>query len=364
MKSKTGYPITKESLLHLSEIISAPISKKSCVSLLFKPEFGGATTLIRLLLDNKSEFSFFNSTKYKTYYIEATEILEPSKIGFFRKMLCVCANKKSKNNNYAKLSFADIVNELEIEIKRLCKKQTIIFIFTRLQEYEKFNSEYGNILYSLRDHPDIKTKLFFIFTFYDGLTKSFSDFLKQQILLKQTITDNIVEIKPLGKADTIHSIKFWEAQFGYKISLKNKNLIEELSLGYPYSIKLLCRYLLINQHASKQDLINYLNIKFPKPVYNKISIIENSVILGEKLNATSHFTSLETEILELFIKNTTSIITKDNIAKVIWRDDYLNMYSDQTIDKHISNIRKKLKELDFKGVIRSKKGTGYYLASA
>lgn len=360
---KQDYPITEKTLRQLASNIQSPIDKNSNITLLFKPEFGGATTLIRLMLANKSELNFFDSSKYKVCYLETTELHEQSKLAFFYKMLSL-VNSESKLDDYDNLSLLNVLQILRNELKKICKSKTLIFVFTRLQEFGQFDYDYGNILYSLRDQYELKTKLFFVFTFYDSETLPFKDFLENQKLLKRSLTDTIVNIKALGENDIAHSINFWEVSFGHKISDGHKKIISELSQGYPYAIKLLCREVSINPSFTKLDLKAYLGMKFPKSVYNKMSFIKNNLILGDDFNASSHFTFLENEILRLFAsREENSVITKDELAEIIWQEDYLNLYSDQTIDKHISNIRKKLKQLGYCGEISSKKGFGYYITA-
>ena len=59
---------------------------------------------------------------------------------------------------------------------------------------------------------------------------------------------------------------------------------------------------------------------------------------GEELNLTKQ----ENKILELFIKNPRKIFTKQEIFESAWDDYYLG--DDKTINVHVSNMRKKLKE--------------------
>lgn len=138
-------------------------------------------------------------------------------------------------------------------------------------------------------------------------------------------------------------------------------------MGYPYQTKLLCRQFSINPKSSEADLLAYIESKFPKNLYNDISAKETNIILDNTLDITHNFTLLEQEILLALIERKfkgTIVLTKDDLSKIIWQDNYFEMYSDQTIDKYISNIRKKLKKLRYSGNIISKKGFGYLLVSA
>ena len=59
-----------------------------------------------------------------------------------------------------------------------------------------------------------------------------------------------------------------------------------------------------------------------------------------------------------------TLVTREDLAKIIWGEYYISNYSDYAIDKHIANLRKKLiallpnfeiKTIKGKGVITIKK---------
>ncbi|WP_330615176.1 winged helix-turn-helix domain-containing protein [Romboutsia sp. 1001285H_161024_C4] len=57
-------------------------------------------------------------------------------------------------------------------------------------------------------------------------------------------------------------------------------------------------------------------------------------------NNVVKLTSKEFEILYLFIKYPNKVFSKKNIYETVWKDSY--EYDDDTINTHISNIRKKI----------------------
>ena len=56
-----------------------------------------------------------------------------------------------------------------------------------------------------------------------------------------------------------------------------------------------------------------------------------------------NLTRMEYKLLRLLIENPKKAPTKENLYRSVWEDD---IYSDNTINVHISNLRNKLKEID------------------
>ena len=57
-----------------------------------------------------------------------------------------------------------------------------------------------------------------------------------------------------------------------------------------------------------------------------------------------YFTSKEFDILMLLIQNPNKVISKENIFREVWHEDYC--IDTQTVTVHIKNIRKKIKEVN------------------
>ena len=56
-----------------------------------------------------------------------------------------------------------------------------------------------------------------------------------------------------------------------------------------------------------------------------------------------NLTRMEYKLLRLLIENPKKVFTKENLYRSVWEDD---IYSDNTINVHISNLRNKLKKID------------------
>ena len=95
------------------------------------------------------------------------------------------------------------------------------------------------------------------------------------------------------------------------------------------------------------------NISYKGIVLNKdLFDIE---INGELLNLTKH----EFKIMKLLMENSNKVFTKDQIYEYAWEDYYMG--EDKTINVHISNIRRKLKNLTDEEIIETVWGIGFKL---
>jgi len=68
----------------------------------------------------------------------------------------------------------------------------------------------------------------------------------------------------------------------------------------------------------------------------------------------------ETQILELLIENGGLVISKETMIEKVWGFDAETEYNQ--VEKHISNLRKKLSHIKAKANIRTVRGMGYMLA--
>lgn len=71
-------------------------------------------------------------------------------------------------------------------------------------------------------------------------------------------------------------------------------------------------------------------------------------------------TPKEFDILEMMMQNPQKVFSKQNLYQSVWNETYT--YDDNTINTHMSNIRKKLKEHSDSDYIETVWGMGYRLA--
>ena len=75
-----------------------------------------------------------------------------------------------------------------------------------------------------------------------------------------------------------------------------------------------------------------------------------------------HLTRQEFAILELLLEHPGQVFSKEAIFTYAWQEEYMG--ETKTLDVHISNIRKKLKNLTEKEYIQTVWGIGYRLQTS
>lgn len=95
--------------------------------------------------------------------------------------------------------------------------------------------------------------------------------------------------------------------------------------------------------------------------YKNISLypdLRKVTVLGEEVS----FTAREYEILYLFLQNPEKVYSRENLYELVWKDGYYG--TDHTVNVHVSNLRKKIKEYDQEEYIQSVYGIGFRLAKS
>ncbi len=94
----------------------------------------------------------------------------------------------------------------------------------------------------------------------------------------------------------------------------------------------------------------------------KIALIENRLILnGTPIDGL--LSAQEQATMKLFVKKMGQLVSRDDIANVIWGPSWQDSYSDWAIDKLISRLRQKCLGLNLpKSTIQSIKGKGFQYA--
>lgn len=73
------------------------------------------------------------------------------------------------------------------------------------------------------------------------------------------------------------------------------------------------------------------------------------------------FTEQELGVINSLLVHKGSILSRDDIAKILWKNEYLQNYSDWAIDKVIEKIRRKIKENKLGYKLVTKRGVGFFI---
>jgi DNA-binding response OmpR family regulator len=101
-----------------------------------------------------------------------------------------------------------------------------------------------------------------------------------------------------------------------------------------------------NMEASENNEISFKNLLL-KVASREVFVKENPITL----------TAYEFDILYLLLQHPDRVFTKDQLYQEIWKTGYYG--EDNTINVHISNIRKKIKDYDEEAYIKTVWGIGF-----
>lgn len=100
------------------------------------------------------------------------------------------------------------------------------------------------------------------------------------------------------------------------------------------------------------ELLSYKNMKL-YPELRKVTLCEEELSL----------TKMEYDILHLLIQNPEKVFSRESLYEQVWGDGYYG--TDHTVDVHINNLRRKIKNADSKkGYIQTVYGIGFRLAKS
>lgn len=109
------------------------------------------------------------------------------------------------------------------------------------------------------------------------------------------------------------------------------------------------------------ELISRVNARFRlqknEIIYKDIKLNENTHI-AYRADKELDLTNMEFNILKYLLKNEGTVVSRENISKVLYQTD--NTIESRTIDMHIASLRKKLKDKD-SSIIKTVYGLGYII---
>jgi hypothetical protein len=283
-------------------------------------------------------------------------------------------------------------------ISKLVIKNPLIFCFNIGLE-SRVNEEFYLLLGRLRNTLGWDFS-YLIFATTKILTQDFA----QKTLVEKIVKKNLYPILPLNEDNSKVVIASYEERFGKKLKPEAAEKIISLSGGNPGLIKALYlqaseeenwstpemkderlnfrlkriledlpeNYLAeLKNPSSNQDLSFFLNTFGFLDKKGKIfsPLLENFIVSGTSAEEThvsdqeeiinTLLSRIERMILKYFSENKGKIISRDEIAKIIWEDNWNDRYSDWAIDQAIYRLRKKLAKIKGTKRIKTKKAEGF-----
>ncbi len=202
--------------------------------------------------------------------------------------------------------------------------------------------------------------------------------------------------KLLDKQNSLILIKMYEKAYGLKLTDKSRNFVIANTGGNPGLIKSLA----FQQNKDATNTIDFTDQDLIERITNIITILPRNIVLeliGKKkitakdkrfLKMFGYFNKLDNffapwiidwllvdksmreyikvleltpqqqNVYEFFKNNKGRLITRQELARFLWGNDYINKYSDWAIDRLITDIRYKLKDII---KIETKKRRGFII---
>lgn len=136
-----------------------------------------------------------------------------------------------------------------------------------------------------------------------------------------------------------------------------------VGLHKPFSLEDVQSYL--EFFANKQALLNnFALMDSQRPSLNNQRPSQEELVLIASQRQVQYFdqaiflTDKEFALLDIFIKRAKLVISKSVLANLIWGDE--ESIFNNTIEQHISSLRRKLKQLTKQALIVTVRGNGYY----
>lgn len=362
-------PLPKESMTKITNLVGTVLAKGESASLVFWPH-AGAKKLFKFFLANQKLFPQIFAKNRQNFFLDFVDLPENSPKGYFYRLAQLL---KIPLLPYSQIEEYSLFEKIQKQVETLIKsEQEIVVIwdnfnglpqdlnfFNKLKaiwQIEKFKIHY---LFLFKKTPEIKEAV----TFGE---------------LFEVIFQNIL-IFPLPSGEEIDYI-IEKLMAPEKPSSEFKRELKDLCGGHPFLLKIACRVRDKNKILDDMEIQIILNdfyqFGYREPfcqLYrnflekNKQDVSGGVIKIDESQNiflsdqpAYYFLTPKEYEILRYFMQNQSKLISRDNLAGVLWGEEVFEHYSDWAIDQLISSLRQKLIKFNFSpALLKTIRGKGY-----
>lgn len=171
--------------------------------------------------------------------------------------------------------------------------------------------------------------------------------------IRQLLLQNIIRIPPLSESDCNYCIERQEFLNKKKLKLSQRKAILDICQKSQTLIEKSCKVLFEKEtHGNTRE---FLESNLANNIHHKHFVFQE-----EKLHEV--LSPKEISIVETMLRLRKHIITKDDLAAVIWGDRCAELYSENAITQFIWRLRSKLVVLGApKNCIKTVYGRGYLL---
>ncbi|MGI5825853.1 MAG: winged helix-turn-helix domain-containing protein [Patescibacteria group bacterium] len=390
-----------------------PLLRGENITILSLPH-GGIRKKMRYFVGKIGEF-YPNLEKTIFVYLDPNDLSEDSPEGYFRMMTILIDNKET-TCQYPLLALKEKI------VKYLSAGYRLIFILGYFYKLD-YPTAFFNSLFGL--HQIDRQKVGFIFTSAKNIF--IRENLCRFGALRELLTQNIIYFPVFSDDDALFMVRNFALKHGYSISKEKEELIVRLAGGHPTLILFCLRVIagfesteikktfdhvfqrqeikiileniwesfvseekdfllqIINKrkisggvhlnHLKKLGVIDqrlmifsplmeaFIKEKKPRSALVHISEDEKQVLIDGhppkgKISARDY------KLLASFSRNPGRIVSRDEIAEILWDKLSYDKYSDWAIDRAIFSLRKKLTGFGVSpDVLQTVKGLGYRLVT-
>ena len=182
--------------------------------------------------------------------------------------------------------------------------------------------------------------------------KEIEDLLSHSYSIESVIR-GILDVWNESELEVFKKIKNGESLVGEENKIENNFLKLGLIRNESGRIKFFCK--LFEKHIEnlvmqEDDYVNKDTLSYDE---------SSRRILYKGKPCDEKFTQQEHMVLQNFLVNIDVIVSRDDIASLLWGEENEDKYSDWAIDQLISKLRKKVSELTSRGNIITIRGRGY-----
>jgi hypothetical protein len=182
-----------------------------------------------------------------------------------------------------------------------------------------------------------------LYAFYQSLSSE--DFIAS--LMSKTKIEEIYETLGCDYLDWRFNLIIGKMQAEEVKALKSENIEN--------------RYISKTGLLTKNNKLTYLNPLFEYFVKNRLKTSTRASTTEKSQLSSTELRGQELLVYNLLIAHTGEIVSKDKIAELIWGETWEQKYSDWALDKLISNLKKKLLQLENPAKLQTFKKLGVML---
>ena len=361
---------------------------------------------LRLLLRNEDKafrecISFLNTNYSKDLDVKTSEYIkeillnEKLVVGSLYDLINHLTHNLNKQLTFVIANFrkaydygrkSEELSQLCVSLLR-CNPANVSFTFIAQEELNEHSEErlgalYGHFIHNKVCGKDIlfgKESIKHIIQNHEDqigykFGKEFSSFLENttygdpsviKYYIKEVISNNeiekrLVQTKEIAKVYSLSNTEYLDSRFENIVKSMGRQSINCLLNNYQNPTEFLLNTGLVRKKKGKYVALNPLFDHYVKTHKNELQIY-GIPISKASANVKVGLSGQEMIVFELFESKEGVLVTKDEIAKKIWGDEWEKNYSDWAIDKLISNLRKKLRDNKYPKTLKSLKGKGLML---